>query len=250
MTQVNPSVANASSPFICKLEGFAILSDDDRWMLKRISTKPFDVGPDTDLVREGDKPDGVYLIMEGMACRHKRLENGARQIMAYLVPGDLCDLEVALLKRMDHTITTLSACKVVRLAPETVADIVRHHPAIARGLRISTLVDEATLREWLLNVGRRTATQRIAHLFCELYERLVVVGRVQQDSFGLPLTLVDLADTTGLSTVHVNRSMQELCREGLIDFKDGALTICDLPRLRAVAGFKADYLHLGAAAAA
>lgn len=219
-------------------------------MLERISTETSIVGPDTDLVSEGDKPDGVYLIMEGMACRHKRLESGARQIMAYLVPGDLCDLEVALLTRMDHTITTLATCKVVRLAPETVADIVKHHPAIAQGLRISTLVDEATLREWLLNVGRRTATQKIAHLFCELYERLVVVGRVQHDSFGLPLTLSDLADTTGLSTVHVNRSMQKLRREELINLKDGDLTIRDLPRLRVLAGFKADYLHLGDVAAA
>lgn len=122
MTAINPAADGASNPCIRKLERFAILSDDDRWMLERVSTETFIVAPDTDLVREGDKPDGVFLIMEGMACRHKRLENGVRQIMAYLVPGDLCDLDVALLKRMDHTITTLSACKVVRLAPETVAD--------------------------------------------------------------------------------------------------------------------------------
>lgn len=232
MTAINPAADGASNPCIRKLEGFAILSDDDRWMLERISAEPYVVGPDTDLVREGDKPEGVYLIMEGMACRHKRLEGGARQIMAYLVPGDLCDLDVALLKRMDHTITTLSACKVVRLAPETVADIVRYHPAIARGLRISTLVDEATLREWLLNVGRRLPIQRLAHLFCEVFERLAAVGRVQEMSFALPLTQVELADTTGLSTVHVTRSLQELCSQGLIDLNDGHMSILDLPRLR------------------
>jgi len=250
MIRINPSADGASNPCIRKLEGFVVLSDADRDLLEQISAEPQTVEPHTDLVREGDKPDGVYLVLEGMACRHKRLESGARQIMAYLVPGDLCDLDVALLKQMDHTITTLSACKVVRLEPEAVAHILGRHPAVARGLRMSTLVDEATLREWLLNVGRRTPIQRLAHLFCEMLERLAVVGRVQQDTFALPLTQAELADTTGLSTVLVTRSLQELRQQELIDLNDGQMSILNLPRLRALAGFKADYLHLGDAAAA
>lgn len=250
MTGISPSPAGASNPLIRKLEAFAPLSDEDRALLERVGAEPYAVVAGTDLVREGDRPDGVYLVMEGMACRHKRLESGARQIMAYLVPGDLCDLDVALLRRMDHTISTLSACRVVRLAPDTVADILAHHPAVARGLRIGTLVDEATLREWLLNVGRRSPTQRLAHLFCEVFERLAVVGRVRNHSFDLPLTTADLADTTGLSTVQVTRSMQELRGQGLIEPKDGTLTLLDMPRLRALAGFRADYLHLGDATAA
>ena len=250
MTPIHPLEVGPSNPCIRKLEGFVSLSDADRLMLEQISAEPRTIEPHTDLVREGDKPDGVYLIMDGMACRHKRLDSGARQIMAYLLPGDLCDLDVALLRRMDHTITTLSACKVVRLEPETVAHILEHHPAVARGLRTSTLVDEATLREWLLNVGCRTPTQRLAHLFCEVLERLAVVGRVQGASFGLPLTQAELADTTGLSTVHVTRSLQELRSQGLIDLSDGHMSILDLPRLRTLGGFKADYLHLGDAVAA
>ena len=250
MTSITPSAASGLNPFVRKLEAFAALTDAERLMLEQISAEQETVGPHTNLVCEGDKPEGVYLIMEGMACRHKQLEGGARQIMAYLLPGDLCDLDVALLTRMDHTITTLSACRVVRLAPGAVANILEHHPAVARGLRISTLVDEATLREWLLNVGRRTPIQRLAHLFCELFERLTVVGQVQQDSFALPLTQPELADTTGLSTVHVTRALQELRQQELIDLQDSELKILDMPRLRALAGFKANYLHLGAAAAA
>jgi CRP-like cAMP-binding protein len=250
MTRISSPPAGAPNPFIRKLEAFTALSDEDRVMLERISAETYVVGPDADLVREGDKPDGVYLIMEGMACRHKRLEDGARQIMAYLVPGDLCDLDVALLSRMDHSISTLSACKVVHLEPETVATILERHPAVARGLRIGTLVDEATLREWLLNVGRRSSTARIAHLFCEVFERLAVVGRVREDSFALILTQADLADTTGLSTVLVTRSLQELRNGGVIDLRDSELKILDLPRLRKIAGFKANYLHLGDATAA
>ena len=171
-----PQAKAPSNPFVRKLEGFAALSDADRAMLERISANPRFVPQGKDLVREGDRPDGVFLVMEGMACRHKLRANGARQIMAYLIPGDACDLDVALLEEMDHTITTLSACKVVRIAPETVTDLLEHHPQIARALRMGTLVDEATLREWLVNVGCRSAAERIAHLFCELLLRLRAVG--------------------------------------------------------------------------
>jgi CRP-like cAMP-binding protein/CheY-like chemotaxis protein len=246
---VHPA-AGTGNPFVRKLEGFTVLSVADRAMLERISAEPRIVMPHTDLVREGDKPDGVFLVMEGFACRHKHRASGQRQIMAYLLPGDLCDLDVALLDRMDHTITTLSACKVVRLTPETVADILENYPAVARALRMGTLVDEATLREWLMNVGCRSALERIAHLFCELLVRLQVVGLATDDSYELPLTQVDLGDTTGLSNVHVNRTLQELRRKGLIELRGKRLRIVNLPRLKAIAEFKDTYLHLGERAAA
>ena len=242
--------AGIPNPFVRKLESFTALSDADRAMLERISAEPRMVAPRTDLVREGDKPDGVFLVMEGMACRHKLRANGRRQIMAYLLPGDLCYLDVALLDEMDHTITTLSACKVVRLAPETIADILEHHPAVARALRMGTLVDEATLREWLVNIGCRSALERMAHLFCELLVRLRAVGRATEDSYALPITQADLADTTGLSNVHVNRTLQELRRRGLIELRGRRLTILNLPRLKMMAEFKPNYLHLGDQAAA
>lgn len=246
---VQPAV-NRGNPFVRKLEGFGALSEADRAILERISASSRLFGPRADLIREGDAPDGVLLVMEGIACRHKVRENGARQITAYLVPGDACDLDVALLTRMDHTITTLSACRVVRIAPETIAELMQNHPQIARGLRMTTLVDEATLREWLINVGRRSAMERIAHLFCELLVRLKVVGLTEGESYALPLTQLDLADTAGLSNVHVNRSLQELRRRGLIELKGGRLTILNLPQLRALAEFRSNYLHLGSRAAA
>lgn len=233
------------NPFVRKLEGFAPLSVADRAMLERISANPRTVAPQTDLVREGDKPDGVFLILDGIACRQKMRATGVRQILAYLLPGDACDIDVAMLETMDHTLTTLSACKVVRIAPETVAALMRHHPQIARALRITTLVDEATLREWLVNVGCRSALERVAHLFCELLVRLRAVGFGTEDSYDLPITQTDLADTTGLSSVHMNRTLQELRRQGLIELRSGRLKIVNLPHLKALAEFKANYLHLG-----
>ncbi|KAA0122850.1 Crp/Fnr family transcriptional regulator [Methylobacterium sp. P1-11] len=233
------------NPLILKLESLAPLADDDRAVLERISAKPHLVPAGTDLIREGDRPDGVYLILDGIACRYKRRANGARQIMAYLVPGDYCDLDVAMLKAMDHAIGTLSACRVVRIDLSTIQGLLQDHPGITYALRLATLVDEATLREWLVNVGRRSAEERIAHLMCELLLRLRAVNRTAGDGYPLPISQEDLADTTGLTGVHVSRMLGSLRARGLIELSGRQLKILDLAGLEALAEFKSNYLHLG-----
>ncbi|MHC2106379.1 MULTISPECIES: Crp/Fnr family transcriptional regulator [unclassified Methylobacterium] len=239
-----------TNPLILKLDSLAKLTDSDRDVLGCISANPQAVGAGTDLIRVGDKPDGVYLILDGIACRYTMRANGARQIMAYLIPGDYCDLDVAMLARMDHSIGTLSACKVVRIDLATIQDLLRHHPDITHALRLATLVDEATLREWVVNLGRRNAEERIAHLMCELLLRLRAVGRATEDGFALPVTQADLADTTGQNTVQVNRALASLQKQGLIAFSESRVEILDLARLEALAEFRPDYLHLGARVAA
>ena len=241
---------HSQNPLVRKLEGFACLSDANRTALESLSAPVETVPAHTDLVREGDKPKGILLVLEGMAYRYKIRANGARQIVAYLVPGDMGDLDVALLDRMDHSIGTFSSCKLVWIKPEVLAGIQQDHPDIARGFRMSTLVDEATLREWVLNVGSRSSIERLAHLFSELLLRLQVVGRANEDSYELPIRQGELADTTGISNVHVNRSLMELRRQGLITLEGRTLRILDVPALRALAGFKANYLHLGERSAA
>lgn len=240
----------SGNPFVRKLESLATLSDAERALLERISARPRTVPPHTDLVREGDKPDGVFLVMDGIACRQKHQRTGQSQIMAYLLPGDFCDLDVALLDEMDHTITTVSSCRIVHITPETIAELMQDHPGIARALRMSTLVDEATLREWLVNVGCRSALSRMAHLFCELLTRMKAVGQAVEDSFILPLTQADLGNTVGITTVHVNRTLQAMRQQELITLKSGRLTVLDVPRLKKVATFKPNYLHLGRRSAA
>ncbi|MHC2109051.1 Crp/Fnr family transcriptional regulator [Methylobacterium sp. CM6246] len=235
--------------FLRKLEGFGPLPPEDRAALLMVSVHTQSVPAGTDLAREGDPAECVFLILEGMACRYKLRATGARQIMAYLVPGDMGDLDAALLKGLDHSIGTLSDCKVVRISPETIQDLLQR-PAVASALRKATLVDEATAREWLVNVGRREAIERIAHLFCEVLARLQVVGRAQENAYAWPLTQVDLADTTGLTPVHVNRTLRELRQEGLIEITKKQMKILDLPRLKQIAEFRSNYLHLGDRAAA
>lgn len=238
------------NPLIAKLESLATLAQEDRAILEAITKAPDDVLEGVDLIREGDAPNGVYLVLEGLACRYKMRANGARQIMAFLVPGDFCDLDVAFLDSMDHTIGTLSPCKVVRIDLETINRLVRDHPRIARALRLATLVDEATLREWLVNVGCRSPRERIAHLFCELHLRLRVLGRVIDDGFELPVTQADLADTTGLTTVHVARALRDLQQKALVGLSEKHVRILDLASLAKVAEFKPNYLHLGGREAA
>lgn len=245
MARMDNSPPRLPNPFARKLESFLELSDADRTMLERISAERRSVAPHTPLVREGDKPDGLWLIQDGVACRQKTRVSGGRQILAFLLPGDLCDLDVSLLDRMDHSIVTLSPCKVIHLASETIADILDNVPAVACALRLGTLVDEATLREWLVNLGCQPGVKRIAHLFCELFVRQQRVGRTIGTSCALPLTQGDLADATGLSNVHVNRVLQELRGNGLIGLRDRRLTIPNLAALSAFAEFDPGYLRIG-----
>ena len=171
-----------------KLQSLADLSEKDRDVLKALCLHPRSVPAHTNLILEESPPDGVYLILRGMACRYKLRANGARQIMAYLVPGDFGDLDVGLLREMDHSLGTLSACEVVQNPLRTMDDLLRDHPAISDALRLANLVDEATLREWLVNVGRRSAEERVAHILSELQLRLQVVGCADADGYTFPIT--------------------------------------------------------------
>lgn len=232
------------NPLILKLEHGADLTEADRVTLRGVTARTRSVAAHQDIIKEGDRPDEVRLMMSGFACRYKVLADGRRQIMAYLVPGDFCDLHVAILGEMDHGIATLSPCEVVEIPRATIETLTRDQPRITRALWWASLVDAGTLREWLVNMGQRPAEQRIAHLFCELHARLNAVGLVKSDGFDFPLTQHELGDSMGLSTVHVNRTLQELRGRGLIAFRAKVLNILDVKRLSAFAGFSPNYLHL------
>jgi CRP-like cAMP-binding protein len=227
-----------------KLEGYEALTDQDRWALNALVPRVRQVGPRVDLIREGDAPEHVHLILDGFACRYKVLPDGQRQIMAYLIPGDFCDLNVFILDQMDHNIGTISQCQVVDIPRRSIDEITAHFPNITRAFWWCALVDEAVLREWLVNIGGRPANQRIAHIMCELLMRLEAVGQVVDNSFPFPFTQTDLADSLGLSSVHVNRTIRELKELGFIALKQRILTIHDADRLKAYCKFTPNYLHL------
>lgn len=233
-----------TNPLIAKLEYGADLTDADRATLANLTRQTRYVGARQDLIQHGERPEVVYLILEGFACRYKILHSGSRQNMAYLVPGDFCDLHIAILDQMDHGIATLSSCTVVEIPRATILDLTDNHPRITRALWWCTLVDEGTLREWLVNLGQRQADQRMAHLFCELRLRLRAVGLADADSFEMPITQVEIGETLGLSVVHVNRTLQALREANLVVFRGRRVTIPNAGRLEAYCEFEPSYLHL------
>lgn len=231
-------------PFVRKLNALGFLQSADRAALAAIEAGAHDVPSGTDLIRDGGRAEGMIVVVEGYACRYKLRKNGRRQIIAYLVPGDVCDLGALGLDRMDHAIGTLSNCRIARVGPDVVSNL-RRRPAVAQALQTAARVDEARLRVWLVSLGCRSAVERLAHLFCELFVRLREVGLVNGNSYLLPVIQHDLADTTGMTPVHVNRSLGALRRDGLIARKGKHLTILDLPRLMAVGEFDPSYLQAG-----
>jgi CRP-like cAMP-binding protein len=234
-------------PLIRKLANFTQLTVTERDALLDAIGPARHFGPREDIVPEGGPADGVNLILEGIACRYKLLPDGRRQILAYMVPGDTCDLCAFVLGRMDHGIASLAPASVAVIPQERMAGLSATYPNIRRALWWAALVEEATTREWLVNVGQRTAYERLAHLLCEMFVRLRAVGLVEGDRCELPLTQAELADTLGLSTVHVNRTLQDLRRAGFITLRGKNLVVHDFPALARAAMFNPSYLDLGRA---
>lgn len=234
-----------TNPLTRKLELFGTLSEADRRLLDAVTSRTRSVEARTDLVREGEAPSDMYLIVEGLACRYKVLRDGRRSITAYLVPGDSSDFHASILTTMDHGIATLARCTVVDVSHGD-ALALSERPAIARALWWAALVDSATLRTWMVNVTRRDAESAIAHLFCELHFRMRLAGQASEGEFSLPVTQAELGDTVGLSTVHVNRSLTRLRDKGLVTFKGGRIAIPNTDQLAEACGFDPSYLHVGA----
>jgi CRP-like cAMP-binding protein len=229
---------------IAKLESIGTLTAAEREAIGALPLRARQVAEDTDIVRDGDTPNECCLLVEGFLCRYKMLTNGGRQILAIHTPGDIPDLQSLQLKVMDHSLGTLTPCRVAFIAHKDLYEITRAWPGIAALFWRDTLIDAAIFREWLTGVGRRTAHQRVAHFLCEIHLRLKVVGLTDDDGFELPITQAEMADSLGLSTVHVNRVLQDLRREGLIQSRGKFLSATDWRTLEEAGGFDPRYLHV------
>jgi CRP-like cAMP-binding protein len=234
----------ARNPLAMKLSSFADFSADDAAALDWLSAdvRPFKAR--TDLIKEGDRPEAVFLLIEGWAMRYKVLPDGRRHIMAFLIPGDLCDVHVFILKEMDHSIGLVTNARVAVIPKEKMLALIEDRPKMTQALWWSSLVDDSVLREWLVNMGQRSAHDGIAHLLVEIWLRLRAVGMADDGTIRLPLTQNDIADAMGLTPVHVNRTLQQMRQEGLIELASGALHIPDVRRLMEVSDFDPNYLHL------
>ena len=192
----------------------------------------------------GDRPSHSFLILEGLLSTSKAVGDGEVQIMAFHIPGDMPDLNGLHLEALDSDIGAITNCELAFMAHQDLRQLCAKHPRLAALVWRTTLVDAAIYREWVVNVGHRPAINRLAHLFCEMMARMEVAGLAQGGSCYLGLTQQHLSEATGLSSVHLNRTLQELRAMGLVAFGQGRLTIHDGDALRQVADFRTDYLHL------
>ena len=225
-----------------KLAGYSALTDSDLAKLDKAHGSVRQVQARYDLIREGDKPGPVIVVLEGWACRYKILPDGSRQIMAFLMPGDFCDLHVEVLDEMDHTIGTLTSCRITTIARERMDDLLTT-PALTHAIWRATLVDESVLRAWIVSMGRRDSLERMAHLMLELYTRMRNIGLTGDGTCEMPLTQIVLSDALGLTPVHVNRIIRELRERKVMELGSSTLTLLDIPELVRIAGFDDNYLH-------
>jgi CRP-like cAMP-binding protein len=228
--------------FVEKLGSFAELAKADIVAIEEATSTPRKYLAKQDMIREGDQPGPVFVVLEGWGCRYKILPSGTRQITAFLMPGDCCDLHVGMLAEMDHTIQAVTAATVA-VVSRTEMDALMARPNIARAMYVAQLVDEGTLRSWIVSMGRRSSLERVAHLMCELYLRAFVVGEASDQAVTLPLSQIILADALGMTPVHINRVLKQLRDVGAMDLHRGRLQILDPVKLVQLAGFDENYLH-------
>jgi CRP-like cAMP-binding protein len=227
-----------------KLEKRAPLTASDREAVAALNFSHKTYEPSSYLAREGTIAEAATVILEGFAYRQKLTQDGSRQIVSVHVPGDFVDLENSLLKVADHNVQALTRCEVAAIPVRDVIALIDTHPRVGRALWVDTLIDASIYREWITNVGRRRAKQRLGHLLCEFASRMRTAGLGSEEGYRLPMTQEQLGDATGLTPVHVNRSLKALEAENLIVRRRHYVGIPDWDRLRQASDFSELYLHL------
>jgi CRP-like cAMP-binding protein len=226
------------------LETVSRLDEEDRQALRGLPVRTRAMEENRDILREGSTSSECCLVLSGVVCRYKIVAGGRRQILSFHFAGDMPDLHRLLIPTMDHSLSVLTRSEVAFIPFDAIRTVAACRPALAAAFHRQALVDGSIFREWLANVGRRLAPERVAHLICECFARMRALGLADENTFELPVTQSELGDATGLSNVHINRTMQGLRRAGLVVSQGRVHTIPDWSRLREAADFNSGYLHL------
>ncbi|MEO6153338.1 MAG: Crp/Fnr family transcriptional regulator [Croceibacterium sp.] len=196
----------------------------------------------TRILARGTLAHRSTMLIEGYVIR-TLIQDGRRFIVGIHVPGDFLDLHAFALKRLDHDVVTLGETRVGYVRHDRLAEIVADQPHLTRILWFSTLLDAANHREWIVKLEQLTAVKRVAHVFCELWHRLELVGLGRRDGLRTPLIQADLADMCGTTAIHMNRALRQLRKEGLAEFRRGTIYVPDRAQLEAFSGFDPSYLY-------
>lgn len=228
--------------FLQRLMHAADLSQPEIEAIEHLCRQPREIGAKKYLSRDGDEIVSFPVILSGWAARYQILRNGARQIIRLLLPGDAFYFDSSPDGTAIEEVVTLSPCRIVNILHSDMLQAIDRLPAIGEAMRGYGCMENAVLSSWVVNIGRRDALERMAHLLCESHYRLALVGGLQGQQFHFPLTQDDLADVLGLTPVHINRKLQQLRQENLITLRSKQLTILDLHELQQIAGFDGSYL--------
>jgi CRP-like cAMP-binding protein len=229
---------------LLKLRARGDVSDEEEAVLRGLVSEIRSVPAKTTIIHAGDVLAVSTLLLEGLMCRYKDLSNGQRQITEMHVAGDFVDLHSFTLKRLDHNIMALTACRIAIVPHERLTRLTEEHPHLTRMYWFSTNLDAAIHREWELSLGRRSALSRTAQFFCELHVRLGLVGLADRTGYPLGITQIDLAECLGMTSIHINRTLKELREQDVVEFRRGRVAIGDLDALRRIAEFDPAFLYL------
>lgn len=229
---------------IAKLRARDELSAEEEQAIRSAVSEYRDYPSDKVIIRPRVELDHSTLLLDGFMCRYKDLRGGQRQITELHVAGDFADLHSFTLLYLDHEIMTLTPCQVAIIPHANLKRITEQYPHLTRLYWFGTNLDGAIHREWELSLGRRTALAKLANLFCELQLRLQIVGLADETGYALPLTQTDLAECTGLTNVHVNRTLRQLREQKLVEFGNGQVKILDKAGLQRAGEFDPAYLYL------
>ena len=242
---MSPTMRNHYSPherLVSGLRTSCKLTGHEERTLRDLPLRVQGIAAHEDVVREGDRPGECTLIVDGFFCRHKIIGDGQRQILSFHLPGDVPDLQTLLIDRLDFSLGALVPSQVAFITHAALREAMEEAPALCSIFWRTTLLDAATSRGWISSIGRRPAYQRMAHLFCELYVRMRALGIAEGGGFQLPMTQIELADALGLSPVHINRTLQQLRRDGVIVSRGKYLGFNDWNRLREAGDFESNFL--------
>ena len=237
--------SSALEPMVRKLEYRGKFSADDRAALLGLPHIVKSIENQHYIIRERDRATHCCLMLSGFSVRHKIVAGGHRQIVAIQMKGEMVDLQNCLVENADHSVQMLTKGEIALIPRQEILRIAFERPAIGKALWLDTLVDASISREWIANVGRRSARIRVAHLLCEFALRLKHVGLGHEGHYDMPMSQEQLGDATGLTSVHVNRTLKALEAEGLIErVSPRSITIGDWKRLAYAGDFDSGYLHM------
>ncbi|UYY76860.1 Crp/Fnr family transcriptional regulator [Sphingomonas sp. R1] len=231
---------------IAKIERLARVNEEDISALQALPHRSETRIAHQYIVREGERPTECCLLVNGYAARSKLSAEGGRQIVSFHVSGDMLDLQHLFLERADHFVQAITDVKLVWIPMPALRHLISNRPTVGTAFWRDALIDASIFREWVLNVGRRDAKTRIAHMLCEFLVRSEAAGLGTVENMRLPFTQEQIGDATGLTSVHVNRMLRELTEEGLIRRSPGMLQVRNWPGFRRLAGFDPAYLHAAA----